>query len=474
MLLNLPALALFLAAFPSVKLPFHIEATEDAAGEFPGAPHVQSFSFGQWKGRWVFIGGRIAGYHNFGGGTAEFLPRDANQEIWVVDTTVRPAKTYHVAIATLPAALTPLKDEWTATGQLYYQDGSTLYIGGGYGQDHNGNWVTYPVISAVDLPQLIDGVMHGRLPSFIPFAETPLVQSAGGELIKLPDGYFYLVMGHSFQGNYTAFEGHSEHNSDEASQTYLNEIRRLSIKADAHGKLVVRLAKTYRDETEFHRRDLNVAPIVTAKGVGIAAYGGVFTPETQLSYSHPIYLLPDSQPAVDVNFEQKMNAYACAKLLIYDQANQTMYTSFLGGVSRFWWDPEGETYRENTRVGDKSSKPYLDGMQWSDQISTLRKVMAKGKEETTETVQSHSLPGFLGTAAVFIPGDEVSRASPGTALLDLDALRGKRTLVGYIYGGIQAFPYAFPYSKSGTPYNAGAVASKPSGVILKVYVEAER
>jgi hypothetical protein len=473
--MNLSALVLFLAAvLPSAKLPFHIDATEDAAGEFPGAPHLQSFSFGQWKGRWVFIGGRVAGYHNFGGGPAEFLRTDANREIWVVDTTVRPAKTYHVAIATLPATLASVKDEWTATGQLYYQDGSTLYIGGGYGQDHNGNWVTYPVISAVDLPRLIDDVMHGRPPSVIGFAETSLVQSAGGELLKLPDGYFYLVMGHSFQGSYTAFEGHSEHNSEAASQTYLNEIRRLSIKADAHGKLGVQLAKAYSDETEFHRRDLNVAPIMTAKGMGIAAYGGVFTPETQLGYSHPIYLLPGSQPTVDETFEQKMNAYACAKLLIYDQANQTMYTSFFGGVSRFWWDGEGQTFQENSRVGDKSSKPYLDGMQWSDQISTLRKVVATGKEETTETVQSRSLPGFLGTSAVFIPLDEVTRASPGTAMLDLDALRGKRTMVGYIYGGIQAFPYAFPYSKSGTPYNAGAVASQPSGVILKVYVEAER
>jgi hypothetical protein len=169
-----------------------------------------------------------------------------------------------------------------------------------------------------------------------------------------------------------------------------------------------------------------------------------------------------------------MNAYACAQLLIYDQVNQTMYTSFFGGVSRFWWDGESQTFQENSRVGDKSSKPYLDGMQWSDQISTLRKVMAAGKEETTETAQSRSLPGFLGTSAVFIPLEEVTRASPGTAMLDLDALRGKRTFVGYIYGGIQAFPYAFPYSKSGTPYNAGAVASQPSGVILKVYVEAER
>lgn len=471
---NLPAIVLFLAATLAYgNLPLRIDATEDAAQDFPGAPGVQAFSFGQWKGRWVFIGGRISGYHNAGGGPAEFLRTDANRDIWVVDSTLKPAKTYHIAIAALPDSLLPVKDEWAATGQLYYQDGSTLYIAGGYGQDHQGNWVTYPLISAVELPELIQAVIDGRAPASVSFAKTPLVESAGGALIKLPDGDFYLVMGHSFQGSYTTFEGHSEHNSEEASQTYLNEIRRLRIKPGPRGTLAIELAKTYRDETEFHRRDLNVAPLISPAGAGLAVYGGVFTPETQLGYSHPIYMLPGYQPAADLGFEQKMNSYACPTVLIYDQRNQAMYTSFLGGISRYRWDTAAGAFRENARAGDKSADTYLDGMQWSDQVSTIRKVMAPGKEETTEMVQPRALPGFFGTSAVFIPVDTV-RASGAAAVLDFDALRGKRTLVGYVYGGIQAFPYSFPYSKSGTPYNSGAVPSKASSAVLKVYVEADR
>ena len=61
-------LPLFLAVLSLTKLPFGIDASEDVSKDFPGAPHIQSFSFGQWEGRWVFIGGRIAGYHNAGGG----------------------------------------------------------------------------------------------------------------------------------------------------------------------------------------------------------------------------------------------------------------------------------------------------------------------------------------------------------------------------------------------------------------------
>lgn len=86
-------------------------------------------------------------------------------------------------------------------------------------------------------------------------------------------------------------------------------------------------------------------------------------------------------------------------------------------------------------------------------------------------MQTNSLPGYLGTDAVFIPAPGMRRE--GSVLL-LDALRGTRTLVGYIFGGIQAFPYSFPYLKSSKPYNAGAVPTRPSEQILKVYVQAER
>ncbi len=467
-----PLLPFFLAALSITKLPFSIDATEDASKDFPGAPHIQSFSFGQWQGRWVFIGGRGAGYHNAGGGPAEFLRRDANRDIWVVDTAVNPARMYHVPVMQLPETLAPVKDQWVSTGQAYYQDGSKLYIAGGYGEDHEGKWVTYPLISAVDLPELIESVMHGRAPSSVVFAQSNLLQSAGGELAKLPDGYFYLVMGHSFQGSYTAFEGQGEHDGGTVSQSYLNEIRRLRIAPDAKGKLKVDLVKTYRDEMEFHRRDLNVTHILSPGGLGLAVYGGVFTPDTQLSYSKPIYLFNGAEPQVDQKFDQRMNAYACPTLAIYDQAAQTMYTTFFGGISRYSWDASTGDFRDNPKVGGKAEQTYLDGMQWSDQISTVRKVMASGKEDTSEVVQPNALPGYLGTDAVFIPVDGIRRASPDSSILDLAALRGTRTLVGYIFGGIQAFPYSFPYLKSSKPYNAGAVPTRPSEQILKVYVQA--
>jgi hypothetical protein len=456
-------------AWPSTTIPFAVEATEDVANEFPGAPRLQSFSFAQWKGRWIFIGGRIGGYHAVGGGSAEFLQADSSRDVWVVDTTAKPAQTYHVSLTQLPARLAVVGAQWGSTGQLYFQDADQLYICGGYGLDQNGKWVTFDVISRVNLPALVEGVMHGRIPAeSISFARSPLVQAAGGGLIKLADGYFYLVMGHSFQGSYTAFEGRSERNSAEASQTYLDEIRKLSIKTMSDGNLSIALVARFHDEMEFHRRDLNVVPFFSPSGLGFAAYGGVFTPETQLSYSKPIYVTPGSRPFVDSAFDQKMNAYASAVLLMYSEARKTMYTTFFGGISRFAWNSSEGVFQENPMAGSKTDLKYLDGLQWSDQISTIQKEEAG----TAEVVQDRPLPAFLGTDAVFIPAPDLPRAH-GADILDLDSLKEPRTFVGHVYGGIRAYPYEFPYLKTALPHSSGAVPSKASDMILKVYVTRE-
>ena len=451
----------------SITVPFTIDASEDVANQFPGAPRLQSFSFAQWKGRWVFIGGRIGGYHAVGGGSAEFLRADASRDVWVIDTNTSPARTYHVPVTQLPAKLASVGAQWASTGLLYFQDGEHLYSCGGYGQDENGKWLTFDVISRVNLPALIDGVIQGRIPAeSISFARSPLVQSAGGGLIKLPDGYFYLVMGHSFQGSYTAFEGRGEKNSPEAAQTYLNEIRKLSIKARPDGALSVVLAEKFQDEIEFHRRDLNVAHYLSPSGLGFAAYGGVFTPETQLSYSKPVYVNSGSRPVIDSAFDQKMNAYASAVLLMYSESTKTMYTTFFGGISRFSWNALEDVYQENPAIGSKTDQKYLDGLQWSDQISTIR----KNESDTAEMVHSQPLPAFLGTDSVFIPVSGLARAYRDTDIIALDSQKEKKTFVGYLYGGIQAYPYQFPYLKTATPHNSGAVPSQSSKMILKVYV----
>ena len=83
--------------------PFTIEASQDVSARFPGSPRLHSFAWAQWNGKWIFIAGRMGGYHGVGAEEADF-PRDhANAKIWVVDPSGDgPARTFSFPLAALP------------------------------------------------------------------------------------------------------------------------------------------------------------------------------------------------------------------------------------------------------------------------------------------------------------------------------------------------------------------------------------
>lgn len=451
--------------------PFVLDATEDVSANFPGAPRLQSFAWAQWDGKWILISGRTAGFHGVGGKDAEFLRAEANTKIWVVDPSgTGPARTFSFPVASLPAKLATVKDQWTSTSTLFVQDGDTLYLAGGYGQNSQGDWVTYPILSAVNLPALVDGVIQGRdtFSNTIAYTESPLVQSTGGELLKMDDGKFYLVGGHVFTGTYRAFEAADEKNTNQSSQVYLGEIRKLSVRRDAPGRLSVSLVEAWKD-TEFARRDLNAALTILPDGhtLGAAAYGGVFTKD-QLGFTKPIYWNGAVPPKVD-GFEQKMSGYTCAKLLLFDPDSNTMYTTFFGGISGWVWNETTNHFDPAPKTNDKTKPAYFDGLTWIDQMTTL----VRSPRETFEAVQpSNRMAAYLGTNAAFLPAAGLNKIREDAGIFDLRALRGKRMLVGYLYGGIRATPREFPYLDDSPAYGSGNVPTKTSDMIVAVYLTA--
>jgi hypothetical protein len=453
--------------------PFKIDATEDASVDFNGAPLLQSFVAAQWEGKWIFIAGRTGGYHGVGQGDVDFPRAKSNQNIWVIEPpSSGPAKVYSFPVADLPASLNPLKDQWMATNLLHYQDKDTLYLAGGYGQNAAGDMVTFPLVSSVNLPALVDGVMHHKdtFSKTIAWAESPLVQSTGGELVKLDDGFFYLVGGHNFVGSYRSFEAADEKSTPKASQTYLGEIRKMRFTAGKPGKIDVSLVEAFKDP-EYARRDLNVEKVILSDGksLGAGAYGGVFTKE-QMNFTHPIYFGPGTAPKIDSGYEQKMSSYSCATLLLYDPASSAMYTTFFGGISRWRWNDGAHKFEQAPTKGDKTKQTdYLDGMPWIDEISTLVRQPA-GTSEFVQ--QDNRLPGFVGTNAVFMPVAGLKKIREDANIFDLRQFHGKRTLAGYLYGGIRAFPKQFPYTDNAPEYTSGNVPTKPSDLILKIYVTA--
>ena len=293
--------AVCLVATPGPSGGIRVEASENVSAEFIGAPRLQSFVWAQWDGKWIFIAGRAAGYHGVGQGDVDFPRAKANQQIWVIEPPSEgPAKVYSFPVADLPDSLRLIKDQWLSTSVLFFQDKDTLYLAGGYGENSTGEMVTYPVISSVNLPALVDGVVHRKdtFSKTIAFAETPLVQSTGGALVKLDDGYFYLIGGHVFMGSYRGFEAAGEKTTPKASQTYLGEIRKLRFTSSRPGKIQVSLVESFKDP-EFARRDLNVVPVILddGKSLGTAAYGGVFTKE-QLNFTHPVLISAGTPPKV--------------------------------------------------------------------------------------------------------------------------------------------------------------------------------
>ena len=449
------------------RLPFTIEATENVARQFPGAPTLQSFAWAVWDGKWIFIGGRTTGYHGVGAADADFPRSGSNAKIWVIDPGGVPAKTYSMPVSLLPENLESVKDQWVSSNLLFFQDKATLYLAGGYGVNSEGKFVTFPVLSSVDLPSLVDGVMKGQdtFSKTVAWTASPLVQSAGGELLKLDDGMFYLAGGHVFTGSYRDFEGSNEEGSATASQKYLGEIRKLRVTRTGKSQLSVALVESYADP-EFSRRDLNGGFTILADGhsLGAAIYGGVFTRE-QLNFAKPVYWDAKSGPREDA-FEQKMSAYSCARVQMFDPESKTMYTTFFGGISRWTWEGAKNKFVEAPRVGDKTKPVYLDGMPWIDQISTL----ARRGEESVEMVQPARLAGFVGANGAFLPVADLKRIREDADVYDVGPLRGKRTLIGYIYGGIRAFPREFPYLESSPSYSSGNVPTKPNDMMVAVYI----
>jgi hypothetical protein len=458
----------------SLTAPFRVEASEDVSRDFAGAPRLQSFAWAQWDGKWILIAGRAGAYHGVGQGDVDFPHAKANLSIWVIEPAGSgPAKVYSFAVADLPASLGAVKDQWVATNLAHFQDKNTLYLVGGYGQNAAGEMVTYPLVSSVKLPDLVEGVIRGsdNFSKTIEWAESPLVQSTGGQLVKLEDGFFYLIGGHVFTGNYRAFEAAEEKNTPRASQTYLGEIRKLRFSSRGHGKLGVELIESFQDQ-EFARRDLNAGLTIAGDGktLGAAAYGGVFTRD-QLNFTRPIYIGSGSAPQVDDGFEQKMSAYTCATLLLYDPESATMYTTFFGGISRWRWNDATRRFQLAPTLGERTSHTsYLDGLPWIDEISTL----ARSKGKTVEFVQQDNrLPGFLGANAAFLPAEGLKKIREDANIFDIRQFRGQRVLAGYLYGGIRAFPRQFPYTDDAAEYTSGNVPTKPSDMVLKVYVSAQ-
>ncbi len=386
--------------------PFSIELEVVDAPSLPG---LHSFAKAISGDKWLIVSGRVDGLHSFYPNSA-FAPTEANQMIYVVDTD-----DWQIWSAPLQLLSYSIRTSLKSTNTQFFQDGAYLYVIGGYGYDSLiDSKITFPTLTALEIDEVINEIVSGaqNLSPFIRQISDPAFAITGGGLQKIGNTFF-LAGGHNFSGLYTKLP------SSTFVQAYTNSITSFQIDDDGVNLTISDYTQQI-DTLQFHRRDLNVAPLIYADGSeGLGVYGGVFRYDKNLPYLHPIYI-QQGIATTDLSFEQKMSQYTCPVITIYDSVNQTMHTTFFGGISLYDFIDSINQVVEDTLV------PFIED------ITTLSR---NADEITTEAILPVKFQDLAGANADFFPSHGIPQYDNG--VIKLNQIGGKQ-LIGYIYGGINS------------------------------------
>ncbi len=398
--------------------PYTITLEEVTYSDWPGA---HSFAFGEWEGNWLLLAGRTGGLHGFLPPNP-FTVLEANNKVLMLNPET--GEQWSAPINTLPDALS---DQLRATNPEFFQRGKYLYIVGGYGKDSLGNaFVTFPSLIAVDLELLSDALINNTeiVGAFRQFEDT-LFCVTGAEIQVLPDDEtVYIFGGHVFSGEYT------KPASDAFIQTYTDELRKFVLQDDGIN-ISISDVEHIQDTAVFHRRDLNFKPIVNPdESFGMVAFAGVFQYEADWAWFNPVYV-SSSGYTMDIDFIQKLNAYTCPVMPVFDSVSQNYFATFFGGISQFYHNEISDTIKEDLNV------PFIND------ISTVIKYADGTTEQILEPIKFDAL---LGSNAIFILNEDLPHYA--NQVIQLHKINGT-VLGGYIYGGIDALvPNFTPSSAS--------------------------
>lgn len=383
---------------------------------------LQSFAMGRWNNYVLLVGGRTNGFHGTDGTDSSInFPSSFSNTNFIVMQIGSP----QVWTVPVPA---PYNVQLSATNMQDCQSGNLLYLCGGYGKDSVGNYTTFSNLVCIQLDGLIPAIIANspNLGQFIGQSYNSEMAVTGGEL-KTIGNYFYLVMGQNFQGLYTS----------PSSQTYTVQIKKFSITLQGTNTPVATLLQRYYDAgrtdstSRFHRRDLNVVPVVSPLGTpGVTVYGGVFTPVTNGPYRAPVYIYQDAKGNTVVQtdtFKQKTNQYSCASIPIYDNSSKITAVTFIGGIS---------LYNYKNYSNPKDVLKLDPAIPFTRNITTLLRLPG-GKTYEIVTFPQNCLPAFIGAEAKFIPLPALLM-NGSQDILDYSkiATNPGGTLIGYMFGGI--------------------------------------
>lgn len=426
-------LALFSGRAVSQSLSgYHLSIVEDT---IIGMPGLQSFATGEHNGQWLLIGGRTDGLHRRQP-WASFQENANNRMAYVIDP--ESDAVWSTSLESLPPSL---YEQLQSTNTLFHQIDTTLYVVGGYGYSPTaGDHITFPNLTAIHLPGLIDAIKSGSsINDHFQQLTDNRVQVTGGYLGFLEDR-FYIIGGQKFIGRYNPM---GPTHGPGFIQEYTNEIRSFSLSQN-NGALELTNYESIRDTAHLHRRDLNVVPQVFPNGqLGFTAFSGVFQYGQDLPWLNTVDIWPGDY-SVNTDFSQFLNQYHTAHLALHDAASNEMHTVFFGGISRYSLD-------QNGNLVDDPEVPF---------VKTISLVTRDGNGGMTE-LQIGEMPALLGSSAEFLMHPDVPRTLP--EIVDLGNVASDSLLVGYIVGGIEStLPNIF-WINDGTQSTA-------SSRVFKVYM----
>lgn len=397
------------------------------------APALQSFCIGTSGNYWLLIGGRTNGFHGTGDSSSTFPTSFSNEKIYVVDPN-----TNNVWSAPIPSQFLY---QLRSTNMPYYQDGATLYCIGGYGNgcssDDPGCYQTFPNLTAINVPGLINAIRTGNtnIAQYIKTITDNRMRVTGGSLMKI-NGYFYLAFGQNYNGKY----------KPGVDGKYTEQVARFQISLSngvpaISNYTTVTSTWQYQGLPQFHRRDFNGVPYVSPQGSqGMAVLGGVFTSRGG-PFPNPVYISYMGAVSIDTSFSQKFCLYDCASISLFNTRNQQSYVTMIGGITDYYFGANGDTIPSNA----------ANFMPWFNHASTI----VYTQKGVTEYPQAKlKLPGYIGANAVFVPSPVTPLYLGINGVIDYAKLPNGSSMIGWMYGGIEA---TAPQSNGFNPTNSSNV-----------------
>ena len=390
--------------FAQNTFPYNVQLTPITIANLPG---LHSYAFAQHNGKWLILGGRKDGIHARQPFNA-FPNAQNNTDIYVVDVATQ--QSWSTSVNSLA---TGLKEQLQSTNTNFHQDGTTLYVIGGYAFSTSVNdHITFDKLTAVDVPNLINAIIAGSpITGYFKQIANPVFQNTGGQLGKIGNE-FYLVGGQIFTGRYNPM------NNSTFVQTYVSKIQKFTI--DNSGtQLSFSNYSEVTDDVHLHRRDYNLVPQVFPNGEeGYMISSGVFQINADLPFLYPVDIknngyFPQTQ------FNQYLSNYHSGKVGLYDQTQNRMHNLFFGGISQYYYN--GTTLVQDNNV------PF---------VKTISRTTRLADGTLSEHVFPVEMPNLKGAGAEFIPNTNLSYYT--NEVIKLNDITATEFVIGHLYGGIQS------------------------------------